>query len=53
MAESKTPKTKKLATKSKTAGKASASFTDEERAVAERLHALVGTTAPDLAPRTW
>jgi uncharacterized protein YdhG (YjbR/CyaY superfamily) len=28
-------------------------MTDEDRAVAERLHVTVTVHAPDLAPRTW
>jgi uncharacterized protein YdhG (YjbR/CyaY superfamily) len=30
-----------------------AAMTDEDRAVAERLHVTVTVHAPDLAPRTW
>lgn len=30
-----------------------AELEDEDRAMAEKLHALVTETAPDLAPRTW
>ena len=30
-----------------------AKMTDEDRAVAERVHVTVTTTAPDLAPKTW
>ena len=30
-----------------------AEMPDEERAMAEKLHALIRKTAPDLAPRTW
>jgi uncharacterized protein YdhG (YjbR/CyaY superfamily) len=30
-----------------------AAMTDEDRAVAERLHVTVTAHAPDLAPRTW
>jgi uncharacterized protein YdhG (YjbR/CyaY superfamily) len=30
-----------------------AEMADEDRAMAERLHALVMATAPDLSPRTW
>jgi len=30
-----------------------ATMTDEDRAVAERLHVTVTAHAPDLAPRTW
>jgi uncharacterized protein YdhG (YjbR/CyaY superfamily) len=26
---------------------------DEDRAMAERLHALIKASAPDLSPRTW
>jgi uncharacterized protein YdhG (YjbR/CyaY superfamily) len=29
------------------------SMPDAERAIAERLHAIVTATAPDLAPKTW
>jgi hypothetical protein len=28
-------------------------FTAEERGTAERLHALISASAPDLSPRTW
>ena len=28
-------------------------MTKEDRAIAEKLHALIKDTAPDLAPRTW
>ena len=30
-----------------------AKMTEEDRAVAERVHVTVTTTAPDLAPKTW
>ena len=30
-----------------------AEMPDEDRAMAERLHALIKASAPDLAPRTW
>jgi uncharacterized protein YdhG (YjbR/CyaY superfamily) len=30
-----------------------AEMTEPDRAMAERMHALVKATAPDLAPRTW
>lgn len=30
-----------------------AEMPDDDRAIAERIHVLVTTTAPDLAPRTW
>ena len=30
-----------------------AKMTDEDRAVAERVHVTVTTNAPDLAPKTW
>src|SRR6202522_2303250 len=30
-----------------------AKMTPEDRAVAERVHATVSTTAPELSPRTW
>ena len=30
-----------------------AEMTEPDRAMAERLHALIKATAPDLAPRTW
>jgi uncharacterized protein YdhG (YjbR/CyaY superfamily) len=30
-----------------------AEMPDEDRAMAERLHALIKATAPDLSPRTW
>jgi uncharacterized protein YdhG (YjbR/CyaY superfamily) len=30
-----------------------AEMTDSDRALAERLHALIKTTEPDLVPRTW
>lgn len=30
-----------------------AAMPETERAIAERLHAIVTATAPDLAPRTW
>jgi hypothetical protein len=30
-----------------------AEMPDEDRAMAERLHALIKNSAPDLAPRTW
>ena len=30
-----------------------AEMPDEDRAIAERLHALVKKSAPDLAPKTW
>jgi hypothetical protein len=30
-----------------------AEMADADRAIAERLHALIGTSAPDLAPKTW
>ena len=30
-----------------------AAMPDDDRALAERVHALVGTAAPDLRPKTW
>jgi uncharacterized protein YdhG (YjbR/CyaY superfamily) len=30
-----------------------AAMPGDERAIAERLHAIVATTAPELAPKTW
>src|SRR3954454_10018613 len=30
-----------------------AEMAEPDRAIAERLHALITTSAPDLAPRTW
>jgi hypothetical protein len=30
-----------------------AEMTDRDRAMAERLHALITASAPDLSPRTW
>src|SRR5215470_16708389 len=30
-----------------------AEMPDEDRALAERLHALIKASAPDLSPRTW
>src|SRR5215212_7857478 len=30
-----------------------AKMTDEDRAVAERVHVTITATAPDLAPKTW
>ncbi len=30
-----------------------AEMADSDRAIAERLHAIIKTNAPDLAPRTW
>jgi uncharacterized protein YdhG (YjbR/CyaY superfamily) len=30
-----------------------AAMTPQDRAIAERLHALITVTAPDLTPRTW
>ena len=30
-----------------------AEMSDDERAVAERIHAIVAETAPELAPKTW
>jgi uncharacterized protein YdhG (YjbR/CyaY superfamily) len=30
-----------------------AAMADDERVIAERLHAIVTTVAPDLAPKTW
>jgi uncharacterized protein YdhG (YjbR/CyaY superfamily) len=44
---------KKPARKNAAPGNASEGFTDEDRAIAERLHALVKAVAPELAPKTW